>query len=31
VGPLTIARLMFNTVNAAKMRRGKRVPEFSPA
>ena len=31
VGPLTIARLMFNTVNAAKMRRGKRVPEFSRA
>jgi methylenetetrahydrofolate dehydrogenase (NADP+) / methenyltetrahydrofolate cyclohydrolase len=31
VGPLTIARLMFNTVNAAKMRRGKRVPEFPRA
>src|SRR6202050_5180676 len=31
VGPLTIARLMFNTVNAAKMRRGKGVPEFSRA
>jgi methylenetetrahydrofolate dehydrogenase (NADP+)/methenyltetrahydrofolate cyclohydrolase len=31
VGPLTIARLMFNTVNAAKMRRGKPVPQFSRA
>ena len=31
VGPLTIARLMFNTMNAAKMRRGKGVPEFSRA
>jgi methylenetetrahydrofolate dehydrogenase (NADP+) / methenyltetrahydrofolate cyclohydrolase len=29
VGPLTIAMLMFNTVKAAKMRRGKRLPEFS--
>jgi methylenetetrahydrofolate dehydrogenase (NADP+) / methenyltetrahydrofolate cyclohydrolase len=27
VGPLTIAMLMFNTVKAAKMRRGSRVPE----
>jgi methylenetetrahydrofolate dehydrogenase (NADP+)/methenyltetrahydrofolate cyclohydrolase len=31
VGPLTIAMLMFNTVKAAKMRRGKPVPEFSRA
>ena len=29
VGPLTIAMLMFNTVKAAKMRRGTRVPELS--
>jgi methylenetetrahydrofolate dehydrogenase (NADP+)/methenyltetrahydrofolate cyclohydrolase len=29
VGPLTIAMLMSNTVRAAKMRRGKPVPEFS--
>lgn len=31
VGPLTIAMLMFNTVKAAKLRRGNRVPEFSRA
>jgi len=31
VGPLTIAMLMFNTVKAAKMRRGSHVPEFSRA
>ena len=31
VGPLTIAMLMFNTVKAAKMRRGYRVPELSRA
>ncbi|HEV2469343.1 MAG TPA: bifunctional 5,10-methylenetetrahydrofolate dehydrogenase/5,10-methenyltetrahydrofolate cyclohydrolase [Candidatus Sulfotelmatobacter sp.] len=31
VGPLTIAMLMFNTVKAAKMRRGARVPELSRA
>jgi methylenetetrahydrofolate dehydrogenase (NADP+)/methenyltetrahydrofolate cyclohydrolase len=31
VGPLTIAMLMFNTVKAAKMRRGKGVPELSRA
>ncbi len=31
VGPLTIAMLMFNTVKAAKMRRGQRVPELSRA
>jgi methylenetetrahydrofolate dehydrogenase (NADP+)/methenyltetrahydrofolate cyclohydrolase len=31
VGPLTIAMLMFNTVKAAKMRRGNRVPELSRA
>src|SRR6202158_3081083 len=31
VGPLTIAMLMFNTVKAAKMRRGKRVPKLSRA
>jgi methylenetetrahydrofolate dehydrogenase (NADP+)/methenyltetrahydrofolate cyclohydrolase len=29
VGPLTIAMLMYNTVKAAKMRRGSRVPELS--
>jgi methylenetetrahydrofolate dehydrogenase (NADP+)/methenyltetrahydrofolate cyclohydrolase len=29
VGPLTIAMLMFNTVKAAKMRRGSRVAELS--
>jgi methylenetetrahydrofolate dehydrogenase (NADP+)/methenyltetrahydrofolate cyclohydrolase len=29
VGPLTIAMLMFNTVTAAKMRRGSRVPDLS--
>ncbi len=29
VGPLTIAMLMFNTVKAAKMRRGERVRELS--
>lgn len=29
VGPLTIAMLMFNTVKAAKMRRGRRVPVLS--
>ncbi|PYX07863.1 MAG: bifunctional methylenetetrahydrofolate dehydrogenase/methenyltetrahydrofolate cyclohydrolase [Acidobacteria bacterium] len=29
VGPLTIAMLMANTVNAAKLRRGTRVPELS--
>jgi methylenetetrahydrofolate dehydrogenase (NADP+) / methenyltetrahydrofolate cyclohydrolase len=29
VGPLTIAMLMFNTVKAAKMRRGSGVPELS--
>lgn len=29
VGPLTIAMLMFNTVKAARMRRGNRVPELS--
>jgi methylenetetrahydrofolate dehydrogenase (NADP+)/methenyltetrahydrofolate cyclohydrolase len=29
VGPLTIAMLMFNTVKAAKMRRGRRVAELS--
>jgi methylenetetrahydrofolate dehydrogenase (NADP+)/methenyltetrahydrofolate cyclohydrolase len=29
VGPLTIAMLMFNTVKAAKMRRGSKVPELS--
>lgn len=28
VGPLTIAMLMFNTVKAAKLRRGSRVPEL---
>jgi len=31
VGPLTIAMLMANTVKAAKMRRGSRVPELSKA
>ncbi len=31
VGPLTIAMLMFNTVKAAKMRRGTRIPELSRA
>src|SRR5579872_2227701 len=31
VGPLTIAMLMFNTVKAAKMRRGNRIPELSRA
>ena len=31
VGPLTIAMLMFNTVKAAKMRRGSSVPELSRA
>lgn len=31
VGPLTIAMLMFNTVKAAKMRRGNRVAEYSRA
>jgi methylenetetrahydrofolate dehydrogenase (NADP+)/methenyltetrahydrofolate cyclohydrolase len=31
VGPLTIATLMFNTVKAAKMRRGNQVPELSRA
>jgi 5,10-methylene-tetrahydrofolate dehydrogenase/methenyl tetrahydrofolate cyclohydrolase len=31
VGPLTIAMLMVNTVRAAKLRRGNRVPEFSRA
>jgi methylenetetrahydrofolate dehydrogenase (NADP+)/methenyltetrahydrofolate cyclohydrolase len=29
VGPLTIAMLMFNTVKAAKMRRGSRIPELA--
>ncbi len=29
VGPLTIAMLMFNTVKAANMRRGSRVPVLS--
>ena len=29
VGPLTIAMLMYNTVKAAKMRRGSRIPEFT--
>src|SRR5579863_10482587 len=29
VGPLTIAMLMYNTVKAAKMRRGRRVPELT--
>jgi methylenetetrahydrofolate dehydrogenase (NADP+) / methenyltetrahydrofolate cyclohydrolase len=31
VGPLTIAMLMFNTVRAARMRRGSGVPELSSA
>ncbi len=31
VGPLTIAMLMFNTVKAAKLRRGQRVAELSRA
>jgi len=31
VGPLTIAMLMFNTVKAARMRRGSRIPELSRA
>jgi methylenetetrahydrofolate dehydrogenase (NADP+)/methenyltetrahydrofolate cyclohydrolase len=31
VGPLTIALLMFNTVKAARLRRGSRVPELSRA
>jgi methylenetetrahydrofolate dehydrogenase (NADP+)/methenyltetrahydrofolate cyclohydrolase len=31
VGPLTIAMLMFNTVKAAKLRRGSPVPELSGA
>lgn len=31
VGPLTIAMLMFNTVKAAKLRRGTRVPALSRA
>jgi len=31
VGPLTIAMLMFNTVKAARMRRGSRVAEMSRA
>jgi methylenetetrahydrofolate dehydrogenase (NADP+) / methenyltetrahydrofolate cyclohydrolase len=31
VGPLTIAMLMYNTVKAAKMRRGDRVPELTRA
>ena len=31
VGPLTIAMLMFNTVKAARMRRGSQVPELSRA
>jgi methylenetetrahydrofolate dehydrogenase (NADP+) / methenyltetrahydrofolate cyclohydrolase len=31
VGPLTIAMLMFNTVKAAMMRRGSRVPELTRA
>jgi len=30
VGPLTIAMLMANTVKAAKLRRGSRIPEFAP-
>jgi methylenetetrahydrofolate dehydrogenase (NADP+) / methenyltetrahydrofolate cyclohydrolase len=29
VGPLTIAMLMYNTVKAAKMRRGSHVPDFA--
>src|ERR1700723_1428793 len=31
VGPLTIAMLMYNTVKAARMRRGSRIPELSRA
>src|SRR3954463_182692 len=31
VGPLTIAMLMFNTIKAARMRRGNRIPELSRA
>jgi methylenetetrahydrofolate dehydrogenase (NADP+) / methenyltetrahydrofolate cyclohydrolase len=31
VGPLTIAMLMSNTVRAARLRRGSRIPEFSRA
>jgi methylenetetrahydrofolate dehydrogenase (NADP+)/methenyltetrahydrofolate cyclohydrolase len=31
VGPLTIAMLMYNTVKAAKMRRGDRVRELTRA
>ena len=31
VGPLTIAMLMYNTVKAAKLRRGTRIPEMSRA
>jgi len=31
VGPLTIAMLMFNTVKAAMLRRGNRVPELTRA
>lgn len=31
VGPLTIAMLMFNTVKAAKLRRGSRLPELTKA
>ncbi len=31
IGPLTIAMLMSNTVKAAKLRRGSRVPELSRA
>src|SRR5258706_3131754 len=29
VGPLTIAMLMYNTVKAARLRRGSRVPELT--
>src|SRR5262252_5013296 len=31
VGPLTIAMLMFNTLKAAKMRRGSQIPELTKA
>jgi methylenetetrahydrofolate dehydrogenase (NADP+)/methenyltetrahydrofolate cyclohydrolase len=31
VGPLTIAMLMFNTVRAAKLRRGRRMVELARA
>jgi methylenetetrahydrofolate dehydrogenase (NADP+)/methenyltetrahydrofolate cyclohydrolase len=31
VGPLTIAMLIYNTVKAAKLRRGSHVPELSKA